>query len=184
MIVWGSKTVTFGLINQPALKLRYSSDIILSLWCLDFFGWLTSPVAFRGLRRGSSADSKAGQQAFREEKNISSLGEDQCGVWWTDWEVLLERFVECVGKLRSAPSWEAPRRTLSPASPKYLAVLHKHWPSPPWSGHGPLGVHTADQSEWQTDASPGGLHPVEERQLKNFLYSGCCGLIVSFEKIY
>lgn len=119
--------------------------------------------------RGSSADSQAGQQAFGGlgraggVKGISSLGEDQCRIL----DGLSVKFFLKMqgggGRFRSAPSWQAPRRTLAPAFPRYLAVPHRHWLSPPWSGPGPPSVHTADQSEWQTDASPGGLRPVTER---------------------
>lgn len=124
--------------------------------------------------RGSSADSQAGQQAYvgGGDGGVSSLGEDWCRTW-LGW--LWSSSGGCRGfefKFRSAPSSLAPRRILAPAFPRYLAVLHRHWLSPPWSGPGRPGVHIADQSEWQTDASPGGLHPVAEYKMNLFKKRG------------
>lgn len=115
--------------------------------------------------RGSSANSEAGQLAFSRRKG---LGEDWCMIC-VGWLGSSSGIYRWGGRFRSAPSWRAPRRTLVPAFPRYLAVLHRHWLSPPWSGPGPPGVRTADRSERQTDASPGGLRPVAESKMKRFI---------------
>lgn len=148
-----SKTVISGPTPQTT---TYSSDNILFLWCLSL--WLPDQPCISQREFSRLPGWPAGLFGGRR----GSVGEDRCRIW-VGW--LWSSSGRCRGgKFRSAPSRQAPRRTLAPAFPRYLEVLHRHWLSPPWSGSGPPGVHTADQSEWQTDASLGGPRPVAESE--------------------
>lgn len=107
-----------------------SSDIILSLWCLSLRLADQPCISHMGgvqqtprlCQRAFSGGGEKGYQLKRRGP-VQDFG-------WVGCKVLSGRMQTGL-KSDFAPSRQAPRRTLAPAFPRYLAVLHRHWLSPP-----------------------------------------------------